>query len=283
MTTQRTRGNSPVSARARLGGRQKKALEQAQLGRSCQDEFKSGQPVISATDCGAGTLLPAEAVAGAEIAFKTKHGDYEQHLAIVESTGTAVYAFPSVSADGLELSLDANVTDGVTAQEITNGITAASPCAYTVGTDRPFYLEAKVKIDDISDLEELFVGFRKAEAYQADPDSYDEMAAFHIGETGATAADGQINMATILNNAATAYTDSTEADWADGETKTLKVSVRRSGEVEFSLDGAAPTVSAYYKFDEGEVVVPFLYADNTSGSTTGDPGVTLVSWKCNQI
>lgn len=283
MTTKRTRGNSPSAARRRMGAREKQALTQATLGRFCKDEFESGQPVISAVDKNAGTLLPAEAAAGAEIAFSTRHGSYEQHLAVVESTGTALYAFPTISADGLELPLDANVTDGVTAQEITNGINASSPCAFTVGTDRPFYFECKVKIDDVTDLEELFVGFRKAEAYQADPDSYDEMAAFHIGETGGTVADGQVNLATILNNGSTSYTDTTEDDWADGETHTMKIVVLKSGEVEFIWDGAAPSTTASFKFDAGEVVVPFLYADNTSGATTGDPGVTIVSWKCDQV
>ena len=236
-------------------------------------------PIVSAIDKNSGALLPAEAAQGQELVFSCGSEDFELHNAVVESTGTALYSFPSVSADGLEVVLDADVTDGITAYELSNGIISSSKSAVVVGTDEDYEFEVSFKIDDVSDLEEIFVGFRKAEVYQADPDSYDEMCAFHIGETGGTVADGQINIATILNNAATSYTDTTEADWADGEEKTVKVVVKQNGQCEFYLDGSLPAVSPSFSFDSGEVIVPFFYADNTSGSTTGDPGVSISSWK----
>lgn len=236
-------------------------------------------PIVSAIDKSTGGLLPAEAAQGQELVFSSDKEVFEMHHAVVESTGTALYSFPSVSASGLEIALDANVTDGVTAYELSNGILSSSKSAVTVGSDEDYEFEVKFKIDDVSDLEEIFVGFRKAEAYQADPDSYDEMAAFHIGETGGTVADGQINIATILNNGATTYTDTTEVDWADGEEKTIKVLVRKSGQCLFYLNGSLPAAYPSFSFDSGEVIVPFFYADNTSGSTTGDPGVSITHWK----
>ena len=231
----------------------------------------------------AGTLLPAEAAAGAEIAMHTQKAGYEQHLAVVESSGTATYSFPKVTTSGLSLPLDANVTDGVTAAELTTGITSRSPGACTVGAGVSMFVECELSIADISDLEQLIVGFRKAEAYQADPDNYDELAAIHIGETGATVADGQINILTILNNGATVYTDTTLADWADGGQHTLRVTVSGSGKVTFLVDGAVPTVTKVFSFDDGEVVVPFIYYQNTSGSTTGDPGIVLLSYKAGKL
>lgn len=245
------------------------------------EETWTSQPVFSAA-ASAGTLLPAENAAQT-VGFMTENGQYELRESVVESTGTAAYALPYVSADGLELPLDADLTDGVTARELTCGVTARSKRAFTVGTDPDFFMEAKILIDDISDLGQMFVGFRKAEAYQADPDNYDELAAWHIGETGATVADGQLNIATILNNAATSYTDTTETDWADAATKTLRVVVRKGRQVEFYLNGAAPTVTKVFSFDSGEVVIPFVFVESTAGSTTGDAGVTLQSFRCGWL
>lgn len=237
----------------------------------------------SATDKDGKTLLPAEATAGDELVFRTGKNNMELHQAVVESTGTAVYVLPYVSADGLECPLDADVTDGMTAGEITAGILSSSKSAFTVGTDEDFYVEATIKVDDITDLDQMILGFRKAEAYQAEPDNYDELAAIHVGETGATVADGQINLMTILNGGDTSYTDTTETDWADGGEHTLRIIVRKSGAVEFLYDGAAPTVTASFTFDAAEVVVPFFFYENTSGSTTGDPGISISSLKVGRL
>lgn len=265
----------------RHNNREKKLYESIREDRNVKDTFEKA-PIVSNSDNASGAALPAEAAQGAEIGFRTNKAEYELHYAAVESTGTAAYLFPYQSADGLEIPLDADVTNGPTAVEVSLGTTSRSKQAWTVGTDS-FYLKATIKIDDISDLEELFLGFRKAEAYQADPDSYDEMAAFHIGETGDTVADGQINLATILNNGTTDYTDTTEADWADADEKTLEIRVLQTGEVKFLIDGEEPTASTQFRFDADEVVVPFLFVDNTSGSTTGDPGVSVSLLECGAM
>lgn len=258
--------------------REKKLAETIREDKNINDTFRQQVVVSVSNGDGAGTRV-TEAAAGMEIGIASGAAMYEQHLAVVESTGTAEYLHPYTSSDGLELPLDADVLNGPTAYELTNGITSRSKAAFTIGTDDPFYLEAVIKIDDISDLEEMWVGFRKAAAYTADPDDYTDVAAFHVGETGGTVADGQINLATILNNAATTYTDTTLTDWADAGQHTLRIDVTKAGKVTFSYDDAAPTVTASFTFDDGDVVIPFLYVDNTTGSTTGDPGVTLVSWK----
>jgi hypothetical protein len=214
------------------------------------------------------------------------------HLAVVETTGTALYAFPYLDASGnLAFPLDANRTDGPTAQELSFGITAGAGPAVTVGSflsGKSVFLEANIAIADIADLDQLMIGWRKAEAYQAEPDNYDELFAWHVGETGATVAEGQLNIMQILNGGGTTYTDTTETDWADTKAYRLRMEVANDGACTFKITAAAashaaaataalaePTVSAIVSFDSGEVIVPFFFYENTSATDAGDPGITM--------
>ena len=106
------------------------------------------------------------------------------------------------------------------------------------------------------------------------------MAAIHIGETGATVADGQFNIATILNNVATVYTDTTLTDAADATEYALRVEVANNGACTFKIAGSVPTVTKAFSFDSGEKIIPFLFAETTAASTHGDPGIIISSWKC---
>ena len=154
--------------------------------------------------------------------------------------------------------------------EYSQGIAAGiGKHVFTVGNDPAFFVRAKLKLADVTGLAECAVGFRKAEAYNT-LDSYDEMAAFNIQL-------GVVNTETILNNATTVTTDTTETDWADGETHELTVLVNHFGQVTYLYDGEEPTTVAAFTFDTGEVVVPFLHL--LHAATT--PGaVHLVEWEC---
>lgn len=280
--------DAPGSYPRKLGKREQKLVEALQNDSNMSAMFRD-QPQWSATitnSAGAQALIPVEANAGDELRFTCENKAFEEHLSVVETTGTATYNWPYASANGLEVPLIAATgTAGIRGCEISNGILSTSPLAFTVGsflTDKIFF-EAKVKIADISSLGQMFVGFRKAEAYQADPDNYDELCALHVGETGGTVADGQINIAKILNNAATTYVDTTLADWADAGEHTLRVEVKNNGVAEFLYDGAAPTVTTSFTFDSGEVIVPFLFAETPAASTNGDPGISITSWKCGYV
>jgi hypothetical protein len=291
MTTRAPAGqttSAPGNYPRKFNKREKKLLETARKDDNVELTFRS-QPQWSAVmtnSSGSQAVNPTEANAGDELRFSCEGQEFEEHLSVVESTGTATYNWPYASTSGLEVPLiAANGTNGIQGCELTNGILSTSPLAFTVGSflkDKIFF-EAKIKIDDITDLGQLFVGFRKAEAYQADPDSYDELAAFHVGETGATVADGQINIATILNDAATAYTDTTLTDWADAGEHRLRVEISNSGKCEFFYDGSVPTVTKSFSFDSGEVIVPFLFAEVASASTNGDPGLSITHWKCGYL
>lgn len=257
------------SYQTRLSKRELKVLETLRDETNVNDSFESAVTVgsINQVDGAAYTGAAAEVVG-----VTTSKAQYEMYVSSV-ATGAAVVGPYCVGA-GLEIKLMAGGT-GPDHIELGHGITADSQAAYTVGSlpgGKTIFFETQVTIDDISDLTQLWMGFRKAEAYQAtDPDAYDEMACFNIGED----ADGQIEIHTILNNAATTTTDTTETDWADGNTKTLRVEVADNGVCTFLIDGAAPTVTASFTFDSGEVIVPFFRAD----SETGDPGINIGTWK----
>lgn len=291
--------DNPGSYNTKLNNREKKLAEAVREDANIEITGKT-QPVVSATTQTGVLLSDAESAAGDEVGMIVDGHHAELHLAVVESTGTSVYAFPYLDASGnLAFPLDANVTDGPTAQEMSFGITSGSKAAYTVGSflgDKKVYIEANIAVADVTDLDQFFLGFRKAEAYQAEPDNYDELAAWHVGETGATVADGQINIATIINGAATVYTDTTETDWADTKAYRLRMEVSNDGTCKFKITAAAashaaaatatlaePTVTKAFTFDSGEVIVPFFFYENTSGSTTGDPGITVSALSCGYM
>lgn len=190
---------------------------------------------------------------------------FEYHI-----IGTQTILGPVRTSGGLNLCLDAENNDGI---ELTLGneqpegtvISAAAGATrgtFVVGTDAPFFFAFRATIADVSGLDEYIVGFRKAEAYQSViEDDYDEMAAFNV-------MSGNINISTILNAGTTSNTDTTD-DWSDATAKTLMVicdsdgSLSQDGTVGkcyFCVDGLTPTVepSSRFKFDSGEIVIPFF-------------------------
>lgn len=256
----------------RFNRRELKLAEAIMQDNNIDEDFDA--PLLwSAVDQEGHLINTATPAAGDEVTFHTRKNRFLCHVQSIN--GTAVQSFPYTSADGLEVNVDDDATNGITGWEITNGILGNSYAAYTVGSfpeSKKIYFEVTVKVDDISDVTEFAMGFRKAEAFQVNVDDYDEMASFNVGQD----ADGQIEIHTILNGAATSETDTTETDWADSNEKTLRIEVANDGECTFKIDGSAPTVSASFTFDDAEVIVPFFFLI----SETGDPGVSISSWEC---
>lgn len=186
--------------------------------------------------------------------------------------GTQTILAPKLGALGLDINQDQTDNDGI---ELTQGITSLSPAAFVVGTDGAFYLEIDLAIEDASGVGPLMIGFRKAEAYQADYNDYDEL--FAIGVEG-TSNPNKIQIAKILNNAATVLTDTTDT-WADAAQKKAKVAVSAAGVCTAFINGTTPTTTVAHTFDNGEVVVPFIYLLNEA-----DVGgaVQLASWDCGK-
>lgn len=188
---------------------------------------------------------------------------FEYHI-----KGTQTIKVPTFGASGLDVSLDQTDDDGV---ELTQGITARSKAAFVAGTDA-FYLKAQISIADVSGTDDCAVGFRRAEAYQANLDDYLDLACLNV-------IGGDIKIETILNNAATTTTDTTN-NWLDGETHTLEVYVDLARKVTYKIDGAAPTTVAAFTLDNGDTLVPFfffLHAADVAGV------VNLKSWECGLL
>jgi hypothetical protein len=252
---------------------EKKLAETIRMDKNIIEDFDSAL-LWSSVDKNGKLLADSTLAADDERGFYTLKNPFEMHIQSVN--GTVVNSFPFVSADGLELNVDDDVTNGVTGIEITNGILSTSSAAMTVGGDGlKYFIEAIVKIDGVSEVTELAVGFRKAEPYRTNLDDYDEMACFNIGET----ADGIIEIETILNGGTTDTTDTTLTDWADAGEHTLRVEVDKNGLCSFQYDGAEPTVVPNFSFDSGEVIVPFVFLIS-EGAT--DPGVSISSWKAGK-
>lgn len=171
-------------------------------------------------------------------------GQIEQHIL---GAGQTIIV-PIVEADGLLASLDLVNNEGA---EYCAGLVARNPGVFTIGTDPAFFVRARIKVADVSGSDELAVGFRKNQAYQANLDDYTDMAALNkIG--------GDLFIETILNNAATTSTDTTE-NWLDTETHELEVRVSAAGVVTYRFDGEAPATVAAFAFDTGDVVTAFCH------------------------
>jgi len=161
--------------------------------------------------------------------------------------GTQTILAPALTATGLNIAMDQTANDGL---EVCTGILTNNRYALTVGGPA-FYTKLKFSLADVSGTDDCAFGFRKAEAYQAAIDNYDEMAALNV-------IAGAINIETILNNAATVTTDTTNT-WADAATHELGVFVAVDGAVTYTIDGVEPATTAAFSFDAAEVVVPFFY------------------------
>lgn len=180
--------------------------------------------------------------------------------------GTQTIVAPSMGTGGLDISLDAADNDGA---EFCLGINAANKGVFVVGTSPAFYAKMRFAIADVSDTDDCAFGFRKVEAYQANIDDYDEAACLNV-------IAGDIKIETILNGGGTTTTDTTD-NWADTATHTLEVYVSAAGVVTYKIDGSAPTTTAAFTFDDGEVVVPFFYFLHAAASTAG---IVLKEFEC---
>jgi len=208
--------------------------------------------------------------------------DYE-HPVIQLADGTAADTVLHSYADGLSMTFSAVVAQAIDrpapqttgmdyAYDQTNddGIELVYSCTTTKGREgvdrftvgkQAFSAELEFSIGTVAGTDDCLWGFRKVEALNATVDNYDEMAALNV-------ISGDIKIETILNNAATTTTDTT-ANWADGEVHSLKVLVGKDGAVTYKIDGAAPSTTAAFSFDIGEVVTPFFHQLQASGAQTG--------------
>jgi len=202
--------------------------------------------------------------------------------------GTQTILAPNRVDAGLDVTQDDDDNDGIeytTGCEFPEGTVFAdtagsSQGTFKVGTDGPFGFALKLTLADVSELDEMIVGLRLAEAYQAVIETgYNDTAHFNCRS-------GDIYLSTILNGGTPVDTD-TEQNWADAETKTLFVFCDSDGslsndgtvgKVYFNIDGAVPTTEAAsrMKFDSGDLIIPF-FAYRHNGTASHD--ITFKEWE----
>lgn len=173
---------------------------------------------------------------------------------------------PVIVATGLDIGMDQTDNDGY---ELTTNCYGATGSPFVIGNSPAFFFEATVTIADVSGQDDFHVGFRRAETFNATFDNYLDLASI-----GLASADGAIKIETILANAATVTTDTTNT-WADGATKVLKVLVSSAGVVTYTINGSAPTATAAYTFDNGIPVIPFVCQLQ---ATTSPTAVVIQKW-----
>jgi len=186
---------------------------------------------------------------------------FEYHI-----LGTQTIAAPVRVATGLDVGMDQTADDGI---EITQGILANSRSAFVVGTSKPFFLKVKFSIADVSGTDDCAVGFRLAEAYQANIDDYNTFACLNV-------ISGAIKTETDIDGAGTTTTDTTDT-WGDGETHTLEVYVDANGAVTYKVDGTVPTTTIAMTITDADTVIPFFYFLN---HTDLAGAVVIESWEC---
>jgi len=200
------------------------------------------------------------------------------------------------TAAGLNLQGDAATADNTGIEMIIGGTQFGGHAACTIGTHAMTF-DATFNSVDFTDQDAVTIGFRKVEEFETghgavlaaatgDP-LYTDFVAF-----GVQSAD-DVQIATALNDGARTYTDSTEATAASGNHR-FKVTVSNAGVVTYEHIGAqpmdagtlaAPSTTATYTFDDGDVVVPYLVIQNTNQDSaihlksikvTRSPGISYV-------
>ncbi len=176
---------------------------------------------------------------------------------------------PRMSSTGLLISLDLTNAEGA---EYNPGPRNNTKYSYTIGTTAAFSFECTLNAADVSGCDPLLIGFRKVEANNATFADYTDYASI-----GLSASDGaNIWLKTELNAGGQTSTDTTNT-WTDGQSKTLKVLVSAAGVVTYTIGGVAPSVTAAFTFDAGDVVIPFIRLTHAAAA----PGaINWLSFKC---
>jgi len=158
---------------------------------------------------------------------------------------------PRMTTTGLLTSLDLVAAEGA---EYNWGMRANAAHTFTIGTSPAFFMEIEVNAADIGGLDPFLAGFRIVQANDATLANYTDFAG--IGANSTTAADVVI-IQTQLNTGGVVITNTTDA-WLDGQTFTFRVNVSGAGVVTYLINGVAPTITAAFTFDNGDVVAPFI-------------------------
>lgn len=172
----------------------------------------------------------------------------------------------AMTATGLDISGDEVDNEGY---EVIVGLAGTSGRPAIIGTDPAFKFCVTATIATPNGTDDFQIGLRRPDVVNADFDNYLDAAAFSINTAATPAA---LKLETILNNAATTTTDTTQT-WNGTTAKKFCLFVAGAGAVTYTNDGAAPTTTAAFTFDDGDPVVGFVRTLQATAAQTG--AVTL--------
>jgi hypothetical protein len=180
---------------------------------------------------------------------------------------TAQTILPVMDAIGLDISGDQVSAE---AYEMFAGILGGSGRPAVVGLDPAFYFCATIEVADASGASDIHVGWRSATGTQTGTIT-------DIANYATIGAEGTANPNTIFamtgNDGTDVSTDTTDT-WADAASKKLCVNVSAAGAVTYTINGAAPTASVAFSFDDGDSLIPFIQIQH-SADVAGAIDVTL--------
>lgn len=221
-----------------------------------------------------GIILPSGAVSSTATGTVNHLYTPGGNVMAVAALGAGQTIAPSIVAAGLSIGGDQTDDEGY---ELWTNFTGASGRPFFVGLDPAFFMRVKFTVGDVSGIDTLLCGFRRAEVNNATYTSYADYAALGWN-TGADPA--LIKTLTGLNGTDTAT--STTNTIADGIALTVEVKVSASGVVTYRHDAVtpgtlkAPSTTTAFTFDAGDPVIPFFHFLNTAA--LGDT-VTVQSWE----
>ncbi len=211
--------------------------------------FTQDAPAVSAANTGG---VPTGATG--DVNLYTLQGGFVMQGFVVGAGQTILQ--PLMGANGLIINMD---------QTNTEGMEYNFPFfQYTIGTSPAFAFELDLYINDMDGAEPYIFGFRKTEANNASYIAYDTWATMGMIASSSTT---NVVLATELNGGGVTTTNTTDAWGGDGSTNTLRVLVDAAGNVTYTINGAAPSVTAAFQFDNADVVIPYIRIEHSASAT----------------
>lgn len=181
----------------------------------------------------------------------------------IKGLGQTLLAPTVDSTNGYLLAgLDAVASEGV--EYILGALqTAQNPLKCLIGTSPNKFLRVKFKAGTVANVGELAVGWRLAEAAQANLDDYNDLACLNLQA-------GNVKVETILNGAATVTSPAaggitTVADGVETEFEVWIV----GGKARYFINGDPVQIAPVYTFRDAINVVPTIFwLQNGSGGST---------------
>jgi len=190
--------------------------------------------------------------------------------------GTVPSVDTNNTAAGWNMQMDAETADNTGLELVLGGSQFGSNSNKIVAGTHAAVIDMTIYNVDWTDFDAAVIGFRKAQAFETghggilaaasgDP-AYHDFVAF-----GCQSAD-DVQIASALDDGSRTYTDTTQATAANKNHR-FQISLDSDGAVTYKHVGAAvagegalaaPTVTAAYTFNSGDVLVPYMVIQGTN-------------------